>query len=98
MGEIKMVINQLKDLGEGCFNDKVVMTKLTCILPPKYDSILKAWENVIEFEKTFENLQLRLIAEEGIIKKCLKEVRGRKSTTFFVIRSGFQGFGGFGFT
>jgi hypothetical protein len=61
MGEIKMVISQLKDLGGDCFNYKAIMTKLKCSLPPKYDSILKAWGNVIEFEKTLENLQLRLL-------------------------------------
>jgi hypothetical protein len=47
-----MVISQLKDLGEYCFNDKAVMTKLTCRLPPKHESIRKAWESLTEFEKT----------------------------------------------
>jgi hypothetical protein len=52
-----MVISQLKDLGEDFFS-KAILTKLACSLPPKYDSILKAWENVTKFENTPKNLQL----------------------------------------
>ncbi len=96
MGEIKTVINQLKNLGEDCFSDKVVITKLTCNLPLEYDSMLKAWESVIEFEKTLENLRLRLLTEEHLIKKHLMEVGG-ELTTFFVGSGGFQYSRGFGF-
>ncbi len=92
-----MVISQLKDLGEDCFCDKVIMTKLTCSLPSKYDSILNAWERVTKFEKTLENLQLRLLVEECLIKKCLME-GGGKLATFFVSKGGFQHSGGFDFT
>jgi hypothetical protein len=48
--------------------------------------------------RKFENLQLRLLLEERLIKKCVMEVKGGESTAFFVSRGGFQCFGGFGFT
>jgi hypothetical protein len=58
--------------------------------------MLKAWESVKEFEKTLENLQLRLLTKERLIKKRLMEVGG-ESTTFFVGSGGSQYSRGSGF-
>ncbi len=57
LGKIKMLIKKLRDLGlDHAFIKNVIITKISCNFPKKYDPLLTMWNSVWDEEKTLHNL------------------------------------------
>ena len=58
--------NLLKDLGHPV-HEEMLITKIMCSLPPCYNNIVTAWNNVPALEQTVANLKVRLLQLENIL-------------------------------
>lgn len=76
--------NLLRDLGKPVQEDMLV-AKIFCSLPPSYNSILAAWNNVPAAEQTVANLKIHLLQMENIMN--LQEGDNQSDKAFFT-RSG----------
>ncbi len=64
---VEALANQLKDLGEPV-TELNLITKIICTLPPSFDVVTAAWENLDDDKKTMQLLISRLLKHEGMKK------------------------------
>ena len=65
---VQLLANKLLQLGE-TLSEAQQVTKIICSLPPSYQSIVSAWDNVPENQQTLANLKARLLKHESLMKK-----------------------------
>ncbi|XP_044757465.1 uncharacterized protein LOC123315699 [Coccinella septempunctata] len=66
------ISHKLKSMNEE-IKDIMLIAKIMSVLPEEYRHFSSAWDSVADSEKTLENLQARLTAEEEKLKEGNKE-------------------------
>lgn len=68
LSKLENIVTKMKSLGGG-IPDSMMLTRVLCILPTKFNHFHSAWDSVDEQKKTLENLTTRLMAEELRIQR-----------------------------
>ena len=87
IGDLQLIISELADIGNESFNDESLISKITSTLPEGFDAFLSAWDSTPTEERTFSNLQLRLLKEEAKLKRRLTAEVASDTKAFYSNRN-----------
>ena len=87
IGELQLIMSELSDIGNESFNEASLISKLISTLPEGFDAFLTAWDSTPLEERTFTNLQLRLLKEEAKLKRRITAEISSDTKAFYSNRS-----------
>lgn len=82
VNKVLALANLLKDLGKPVAEDMII-SKIFSSLPPSYNSIIAAWTNLADRDRTVQNLKTRLLQMENILSLQNGNVESLTDKAFF---------------